>query len=198
MEQNEKNRKKKLRSGIINIVFFGLLLFFLLNTSAKSWLLRQVMRTGFFSAKIEQKSASDSSSILAMPLTYRNANGEIASTENMTGKIVFINFWASWCPPCRAEMPSMNDMYQQLKNNPDYVFIFINMDEKPQTGKDYLAKNGFSIPLERAEGFLPTDLYTGTLPTTVVLDKKGRIVMKHSGMADYNANTFKKQLRELE
>ena len=198
MQKDEQKRKRKLRSGILNIVFFGLLLFFLLNTSAKSWMLKQVIKTGLFSAKIEQKSASDSSSVLAMPLTYKDESGQFASTENMRNKVVFINFWASWCPPCRAEMPSMNKMYEQLKSNPNYVFVFINLDEKTETGKSYLEKNNLTIPLQRAQGFVPTDIYTGSLPTTVVLDKQGRIVMKHTGMADYDSKRFLNQLKELE
>lgn len=198
MQKDEQKRKQKLRSGILNIVFFGLVLFFLLNTSAKSWMLKQFIKTGIFSAKIEQKSASDSSSVLAMPLTYEDEIGQFASTENMRNKIVFINFWASWCPPCRAEMPSMNKMYEQLKSNPNYVFVFINLDEKTDVGKSYLEKNNLTIPLQRAKGFVPTDIYSGSLPTTVVLDKQGRIVMKHTGMADYDSKKFLNQLKELE
>lgn len=198
MQKDEQKRKRKRRSGILNIVFFGLVLFFLLNTSAKSWMLKQVIKTGLFSAKFEQKSASDSSSVLAMPLTYVDESGKFASTENMRNKIVFINFWASWCPPCRAEMPSMNKMYEQLKSNPNYAFVFINLDEKTDVGKSYLEKNNLTIPLQRAKGFVPTDIYSGSLPTTVVLDKQGRIVMKHTGMADYDSKKFLNQLKELE
>lgn len=197
MEKTEASRKKKLRSGIINIVFFGLLLFFLLNTSAKSWLLSQVIKTGLFSAKIENKNHQNIVS-LDMPLSYVDENKSAHSTVDMRGKIVFINFWASWCPPCRAEMPSMNQLYLKLKDNQQYAFIFINLDEQSSKGLEYLKQHDLSIPLHRAEGFIPNDIYSGTLPTTVVLDKEGRIVMKHSGMAYYNSEKFLRQLKELE
>lgn len=191
---NEK--KNKWKGRIINLLFFGLVLFFLVSTPAKSWLLRQVVRTGLFSAKIEK--VKDSASVArTMPLTYSSPDEATKSTENMRGKVVFINFWASWCPPCRAEMPSVNDLYRQLKDDPDYVFIFINMDDDIQTAQDYLSDNSFTIPLHRAEGFIPTDFYTGSLPTTIVLDKNGNIVMKHTGMADYSSHKFITQLRSL-
>lgn len=190
-------KKSKWRSRIINLIFFGLVLFFLVSTPAKSWLLGQLVRTGLFSAKIEQVKDSQNA-VSAMPLTFRAPNGSSYSTENMKGKVVFINFWASWCPPCRAEMPSVNSLYDQLKNDPKFEFVFINMDDNIQTALEYLKDHSFIIPIHRAEGFIPTDIYNGTLPTTVILDKNGNIVMKHSGMADYDSKNFMRQLKALQ
>ncbi len=184
------------KGRIINLLFFGLVLFFLVSTPAKSWLLRQMIRTGLFSAKIE-KVKDPNNSYTVMPLTYSGANGATNSTENMKGKVVFINFWASWCPPCRAEMPSVNELYLQLKDDPGFVFIFINMDDQIKTAREYLADHSYSIPIHRPEGFIPTDFYSGTLPTTIVLDKHGNIVMKHTGMANYSADKFITQLKSL-
>lgn len=191
---NEK--KNKLKSRILNLTFFAVVLFFLISTPAKSWLLRQLIRTGIFSAKIE-KAEPAKSNYSAMPLTFSKEDGSMQSTDNFRGKIVFINFWASWCPPCRAEMPSVNELYQKLKDNPDFEFVFVNLDDEISTAKKYLNDNKFEIPLQRPEGFIPTDFYTGTLPTTVVLDKAGTVVMKHSGMADYSSKKFITQLNAL-
>jgi len=179
-----------------NIIFFGLLLIFLISTPAKSWLLRQFLRTGLFSPKIENKQ-TDSSRVLAMPLTFKDENGIFHSTENMRGKVVFINFWASWCPPCIAEMPGVNEMYQQLRNDSSIAFVFINLDDTSEKGKEFLNKKHFDIPLQRADSFIPTDLYEGSLPTTVILDRQGRIVMKHTGLGNYNTARFKKELTRL-
>ncbi len=193
MENNKRSWKKNAGT----IIFLALMLFFLINTNAKSWLLKQVLKTGLFSPTIEN-TGTDSSSVFAMPLTYRDQNGVLQSTENMRGKTIFINFWASWCPPCVAEMPSMNSMYLNLKDQKDLSFIFINLDEQIQTAKEFLKKNQYDIPLQRAEGFIPTDLYTGTLPTTIVLNKEGHIVLNHTGMENYNTEKFKEKLKALD
>lgn len=189
-------KKNKWRGRIINLVFFGLLLFFLVSTPAKSWLLRQLVRTGIFSAKIEK--VKDSTAAAAMPLTFSAPGGPSYSTTSLKGKVVFINFWASWCPPCRAEMPSINELYNAMKDEKNIAFVFINLDDQVATAKKYLQENNLQIPLHRAEGFIPTDIYTGSLPTTVVLNKNGSIVMKHTGMANYSSKKFIDQLRALE
>ena len=189
-------KKNKWRARILNLVFFGLLLFFLISTPAKSWLLRQLIRTGIYKAKIEN-STDSLANTATMPLSYTNEQGQSMSTENLEGKVVLINFWATWCPPCRAEMPSINKLYNSLKDDGKIVFIFINMDDQLSVAKKYLLQNGISIPLHRAQGFIPTEIYNGTLPTTVVINKKGNIVMKHQGMADYSAPGFITQLESL-
>lgn len=191
----DDNKKDKLKSRIINFIFFGVLLFFLVSTPAKSWLLRGLVSTGLFSAKIERAGADKTGSTAAM--NFRNDDGSFESTESLKGRVVFINFWASWCPPCRAEMPSVNKMYQKLRNDPEYAFIFINLDDDAAAARKYLEANHFELPIQKPAGFIPTDLYTGTLPTTVVLNKKGAIVMKHTGMANYNSPGFIKQLESL-
>lgn len=185
--------KKKLKSRIINFVFFGLLLVLLVSTTAKSWLLKGVLSTGLFSAKIE----NTESGTAAMPLTFRTSDSHVESTENLRGKVVFINFWASWCPPCIAEMPSMSKMYDKLKNDPDFAFVFINMDDDVTAARNFLQQHRYDFPLHKPVGFIPTDLYTGTLPTTIVLNKSGEVVMKHSGMANYNSKKFLKQMQDL-
>lgn len=190
-----KDKKSKLKSRITNFIFFGLLFVLLVSTSAKSFLLRVVLSTGLFSPKIEKAEAETKQA--AMPLTFQHADGKMESTENLRGKVVFINFWASWCPPCRAEMPSMEKMYNKMKSDEGIAFIFINLDDDNTAGINYLKEKNYSIPFQKAQGFIPTDLFTGTLPTTVVLDKQGAVVMNHSGMADYNSEKFIRQLTGL-
>ena len=111
--------------------------------------------------------------------------------------MVFINFWASWCPPCRAEFPSIEALYTQLKDNPDVFFLTINKDSDPAAGKAYLDKEGFSIPMFRSNGNVPGEIYSGTLPTTIVLDKNGEIRFHHTGIANYASDKFVKQIEKL-
>jgi thiol-disulfide isomerase/thioredoxin len=131
------------------------------------------------------------------PFYFRDENGNTISTSELKDKVVFINFWASWCPPCRTEMPSLNILYNKLKDDDRFVFLFLNENENTAKARDFLQKNNYSFPLMSVEGNVPASIFSGTLPTTVVLDKEGKIVMKHEGLAGYSGDDFIKQLKEL-
>jgi thiol-disulfide isomerase/thioredoxin len=189
------NFKKELKKRWLSILFYALILVFIFSPAAKSWVLQQVVATGLLKAKIKKESAKNLQEAAAFSFT--DANGKISSTADLRGKVVFINFWASWCPPCRAEMPSLEKLYQQLKDDDRFVFLFINEDEDKNKAIQYLEKNHFSMPLFYTSGSVPPEIYTGNLPTTIVLNKEGKIVLKHKGMAAYDSEQFIGQLKEL-
>jgi thiol-disulfide isomerase/thioredoxin len=194
---NEKQKSRKRIVGrLSNVLFFGLLLLFVFSTDAKSWLLRQMIATGLFKPKIE-KSDTNVNVQPVTPFYFRNEQGNTVSTSELKGKVVFINFWASWCPPCRAEMPSLRILYNKLKDDNRFAFLFLNEDEDAAKAKAFLQKNDYPFPVMSAEGTVPADIFSGTLPTTVVLNKDGKMVMKHEDLAGYNNDDFIKQLREL-
>ncbi len=193
----EKKAERKPLKIVGNVLFYGLLLLVLLNGDVKSWVLRQLVSVGIFSTSIDKTSEKKSALPKAASFSYRNENGESVSTENLKGKVVFINFWASWCPPCRAEMPSIDELYKQFKNDDRYVFVFINEDEDKQKAINYLKKEGFNMPIMSSISAISQELYSGTLPTTLVLNKAGEVAMKHEGMAKYNSGSFIKDFKEL-
>jgi len=166
-----------------------------ISPNAKSWVLEQLASTGLFRAEIRKDGIKDNEP--ATSFSFINAAGVTASTASLKGKVVSINFWASWCPPCRAEMPSLNELYKKLKDDNRFVFLFMNEDEDKTKAKQYLQKNDFAIPLYSRTGDVPSEIFRGTLPTTIVVDKQGKVVLKHTGMADYNTDAFIKQLKEL-
>lgn len=77
------------------------------------------------------------------------------------------------------------------------VFLTVNLDDNPELGKVYLTDNQFTIPFLTPVQNIPGEYYSGSLPTTVVLDKQGKIRMKHSGMADYSKESFYQQIDQL-
>lgn len=190
----ETGRSKSALSKVWNILFFALLIFFVFSTDAKSWVLRQLVSVGIFNAKIEKEPASRSA---APSFSYFDASGQQMSTADLKGKVVFINFWATWCPPCRAEMPSLNALYNEFKGDDRFVFLFVNEDEDGTKADKYLKESGFNVPLVTRAGVVPGELYSGTLPTTLVLNKEGLVVLKHEGVAGYNTPKFKLQLKNL-
>lgn len=176
-------------------IFLGLVVIIMLvSPDAKAWAIRQLMKTGVFNAKIEAAAPADK---LVHDFSFSDLDGNVVSTNQLRGKVLFINFWASWCPPCRAEFPSIQQLYQKFKDHPDVVFIMINQDDESAAGKSYLDKEGFTFPMHRLHGPLANEIYTGSLPTTLVMDKAGSIRFKHEGFANYGSSKFIAQLEEL-
>jgi thiol-disulfide isomerase/thioredoxin len=156
--------------------------------------LGQVIATGVLDTGIK-KDAPDKQPVTAS-FSFSSPEGNTLTSSTLQGKVIFINFWASWCPPCRAEMPSLNSLYLTLKNDSRFVFLFVSEDDDRTKASEYLKKNNFSIPVYyRSQA--STEMFSGTLPTTIVLDKEGNIVMKHTGLAGYDNEKFISQLKSL-
>ncbi|MPS73435.1 MAG: TlpA family protein disulfide reductase [Chryseobacterium sp.] len=189
--------RKNLSTAILVSVFIVLLV----SPDAKAWLMRQIISTGLLNSKIEEKKAEpgseSGSSVITENFSVRNEKGEFIHTSELRGKVVFINFWASWCPPCRAEFPSIQKFYHQYKSNKDLVFLTVNLDDDSTLGKIYLEKEQFTVPFLVPEGSIPSSFFNGSLPTTVVLDKSGKIRMHHVGMADYSKDSFYEEINQL-
>ncbi|MGR3853741.1 TlpA family protein disulfide reductase [Chryseobacterium indologenes] len=194
-----ENLKIWLRKNASTAVLTVLFIIVLVNKDAKAWLMRQVASTGILNSSISepQRKQNNAAKVSYAGLMLKNEEGKIIDTSALQNKVVFINFWASWCPPCRAEFPSVQKLYDRYKNNPDMVFLTVNLDDTPAPGKSYLKEKGFTVPFLTPAGNIPDVLYSGSLPTTVVLDKKGEIRLHHKGVADYSKDSFYKQIDEL-
>jgi thiol-disulfide isomerase/thioredoxin len=193
----ESIKSKSFLNKAGNILFFGLLFFFVFSTDAKSWLLQKLVSVGFFKAEINKETSIKAHSEIVPSFKFYDDKRQIVSTSDLKGKVVFINFWATWCPPCRAEMPSLNALYNNFKEDDRFVFLFINEDEDPEKANTYLLKEGYDFPPTSRTGNVPDLIFSGTLPTTVVLNKEGQVVLKKEGLAAYNTPTFIQQLKDL-
>ncbi len=179
----------------LSILLISFLIIIVFVPDAKSLLLQQLVSVGLFKAEIKKNGVNNLPQTASFSFT--NSAGITVTTAGLKGKVVFINFWASWCPPCRAEMPSLDELYKKLQNDDRFVFLFINEDEDKSKAIKYLEKNHFTIPLYSRLGDVPNEIFSGTLPTTVVIDKDGKVVLKHEGLAGYNTDAFIRQLKDL-
>ena len=181
------------KNGFSALMGIGIVIM-IVSPDAKSLMLRQLMLTGLFNASKEKTGTSNES---AIDFYFEDDKGNVQNTASLKGKVVFVNFWASWCPPCRAEFPSIETLYSNLKNNPDVFFLMINEDNDVSAAYKYLEREKYSLPFYKAKGNVPAEIYTGTLPTTIVLDKKGEIRLRHQGFANYGSEKFINQMEEL-
>lgn len=192
-----ENLKKWMLDNISTVVLTVVFIIILVNPDAKAWLMRQVASTGVLNSSISEPEKKPGTPAAYTDLILKNEEGSFIDASHLKNKVVFINFWASWCPPCRAEFPSVEKLYNQYKANPDIIFLTVNLDDNPALGKTYLKEKGFTVPFITPAGHIPEALYSGSLPTTVVIDKNGEIRLHHTGVADYSKDSFYQQIDSL-
>lgn len=121
-------------------------------------------------------------------------NGVATNFEVSEGNVVVVNVWATWCPPCVAEMPSMQLLYDTYQDTVDFYFVSF---ENPETIQRFMTKKGYTFPVFTTQAKFPEALTTSSFPTTYVISKKGNIVMNKKGAADWNSTAVHKTLDAL-
>ncbi|WP_053990264.1 TlpA disulfide reductase family protein [Mangrovimonas sp. TPBH4] len=116
--------------------------------------------------------------------------------DTLKGKVVIINFWATWCPPCIAEMPDFENLYQQFKNNKEVVFLFVTSDKK-EAVKSFKEKHDFSFPVYRPMNSYPVELEHETIPRTFFIGREGEIAIDKSGVANWDGARVIQQIENL-
>ena len=128
----------------------------------------------------------------AWPL--RNEQNETISFEEAKGEVVLLNFWATWCPPCIAEMPSMQKLYDAYG---DKVQFYLVTDEEPGRVNQFMEKYNYTLPIYYSQYAPPEKLQSRALPTTFVIGKDGKIHIKETGSARWHGNRVTGLLDEL-
>ena len=119
-------------------------------------------------------------------LQFADLDSKMFSIQDFKGKTLFINYWATWCNPCLAEMPSMADLYERYSSNDDIVFLYLSREEL-KTIQEYIPKDESlqKIPIYKVvtdDEFFAT---TG-IPTTFIINSSGDLIVKDVGSAFWN------------
>lgn len=151
-------------------------------------------RKGFskvMTTNLEVDKSSDS------PFVLKDAQGKLIVLSNLKGKVVFLNFWATWCVPCRVEMPYIQKLYTLMSDHENLVFIMVDVDANPQKAERFLTRRKLNLPVYFPESPIPAHYYKRKVPTTVVLNKYGEVVFTHEGLGDFSTHEFKSFLEQL-
>ncbi len=130
------------------------------------------------------------------PFTYalENLDGDNLNVEIGKGEVVFISYWATWCPPCIAEFPSIDALYQDYGDKINFVMI---SNENPEKIRKFLEKKNFSVPAVVPKMEAPEELYEKTIPTNYIIDASGKIIIKEKGATDWNSEKVRQILDGL-
>lgn len=110
------------------------------------------------------------------------------------GKVAVVNLWATWCPPCVAEMPSLQKIYDAYGDKVDFYFV---TSEEPEKVERFMTKHGYSMPIYLQRFAAPDKMQSRTLPTTFVISKTGEMVVRETGAADWNSKKARRMLDRL-
>lgn len=122
--------------------------------------------------------------------------GNTLTLGELKGKVVFLNAWATWCGPCRMEMPNLDALYESVKDEPNIHFALVCIEGEGKV-KAFLKDNPHTAPIYTSLRSSLDKLKIEVLPTTIIIDKTGQIVFKHKGVAAWDGGTTREFLLAL-
>ena len=131
------------------------------------------------------------------PLELRSLEGKATRLADYRGKVLLVNFWATWCEPCRAEMPSMNRLRAALAGQP-FEVLAVNLGEPESRIRRFLEQTPLDFPvLLDADKAVAKAWQARILPASYLVDADGRIRFSHLGEADWSSEALKRQVVRL-
>ena len=181
-------KRSTIKNALSNVVFV-LAIAALIYGPSREWIMRQIA----FSPSIEKE--QDRETITDKDWKLIGLNTANINFEALEGEIVFVNFWATWCPSCRAEKPMMEKLYQDYKDK--VAFLFVTNENWP-TVQNYYSKKKYNFPTYNSQG-RPPEFFTRTnsIPATYIIDKNGAVVVSKVGAADWNSKKTRQLLDDL-
>jgi thiol-disulfide isomerase/thioredoxin len=162
------------------------------STQLTSWL-----RAGAFAATLAVSSLVGASTSLAPSFTLPSRAGDSVSLDKLKGQVVMINFWASWCGPCRQEMPLLDQMYKRYSPL-GFTLLGVNVEANSKDAEKLLANLPVSFPVLFDKENKVSKLYdVNAMPSTVFIDRKGNVRYLHRGYKAGDESEYLNQIRAL-
>lgn len=121
----------------------------------------------------------------------QNADGITFTMNDFKDKVVLINLWATWCPPCIAEMPDLQNLYNDYSDKMEFLFV---SNEQMDIVQEFMRDKEFTLPAYSPLTAYPAELETNSIPATFIINKDGEIVVSKSGVAKWNSKRMRNVL----
>ena len=173
-------------SRIITVLLLLFVAAYIYSARVKSWVIRAKLMVGFYKPHIPENKLGP-----APVLVLQNSKGNVVNIRQFKGKVVFVNFWAVWCPPCLAELPSVDNLHSKFKADTNIVFITVDIDNNLPRAAKMLEHRGYDLPVYGTPANKPVGQFAPDgIPTTLVIDKEGNLAFQESNTANYNDEKF--------
>ncbi len=173
-----------LRKNIIYIVLTVIFLAFMLIKPLRNFVTEQIAMSPTV-AKVNNETMLPAE---VLDIDLKGINTSSTNLKNLRGKVLFLNFWGTWCPPCRTEWPTVQKLYDLRKDKLE--FALIAMQDQEEDVKKFLKDNNYSVPVYIAESPLDPKILPQAFPTTYLIGKDGRILKKEDSSMDWSKDSI--------
>lgn len=194
---------RKTFTSWLPLALFALVLFTPLRPIVLGGVQRGLLATGFWKAEVPATNpAAEMPVVLTSGAAYPHnlpmvtLEGKAVNLSDLKGKVVFVNLWASWCPPCRAEMPGIEALYKKV-DHAKVAFVMLSLDDDVAKAQKFVKAQGYTFPVYLRTGNLPAPFDSNSIPSTIILGPDGQVAARHDGMAEYDTPEFKASLEHL-
>mgnify|MGYP001109297991 CR=1 FL=1 len=184
-----KITKEQISNGIW-ILAIGLILFTPLGFYPRVWV-NKIVATVLSPSTIDK---DEQTTLKDYNWNLVDLDGKQTNLQSKKGEVVVINVWATWCPPCVAELPGFLELYEDYGDK--VTFAFVANDEK-QKVEAFLKKKEYNLPVYFQASTTPRELESSSIPVTYILDKQGNIVVDKTGAANWNSDKTRSLLDKL-
>ena len=193
---------RKTLTSWLPLALFALVLITPLRPIMLGGMQRGLLATGLWKAEVPAATLTGDMPVLLTGGAYPHSlpmvtlDGQAVNLSDLKGKVVFVNLWASWCPPCRAEMPGIEALYKKVDKS-KIAFVMLSLGDNAAKARKFVQAQGYTFPVYLRTADLPAPFDSNSIPSTVILGPDGQVAARHDGMAEYDTPEFKAALDNL-
>lgn len=185
-KEAEKFRKKRWYSKLLDVLFVVLLLLLLIPSTRKE-LMTYTSKVRMYLTSVEENEQKPRVKGQGT-LVLQDGRGHQRRMSSYLDKPVFINYWATWCPPCRAEMPTLEKLYQEYGDQVNFLFVSTQPMAKQQA---FLDEYDYDLPVYQLLSKPGGDFNYSVLPTSMIISRDNRVVLRKEGAVNWQSDNVR-------